>query len=140
MKTFVEFRSDRFPPDDGGDEQINPGRFGKRLAEFISDGLGKLGFEPEELLTEDWGWVVPIKNEGFRLWIGCGNYEEYPDGFLCFIEPQKPFVRRLLRKIATQGRVEELSMAMDKILSEEAGVRAKKWWTAEEFNKPIKLE
>jgi hypothetical protein len=136
MKTVVEFRSDRFPAYDGEDEQINPGIFGKRLAEFISEGLGKQGFEPEELFTEDWGWVIPIKNEGFRLWIACANYEEYPDGFLCFIEPNKPFIRRFLKKIATQSRVEALQRALDKTLSEEPGIRAKNWWTDEEFNKP----
>jgi hypothetical protein len=136
VKTFVEFRSDRFPSYDGEDQQINPGIFGKRLAEFLSDGLGKEGFEPEELFTEDWGWVLPIKNPGFSLWIGCANYPEYPDGFLCVIEPQKPFVRRFLKKVATVDRVQSLKEAMDRILSEEAGIREKKWWTKEEFNKP----
>lgn len=136
MKTVVEFRSDRFPAYDSEDEQINPGRFGKRLADFISEGLAKQGFEAEELIAEDWGWVIPIKNESFRLWIDCANYEEYPDGFLCFIKPNKPFVRRFLKKIPTRDRVESLQAALDKTLSEEAGIRAKKWWTDEEFNKP----
>jgi hypothetical protein len=105
MKTLVEFRSDRFPPYDGEDGQINPGIFGKRLAEFISDGLRREGFQPEELFTEDWCWIVPVKNEGFSLCIGCANYQEYPDGLLCIIEPHQPFVRRFLKKIATRDRV-----------------------------------
>ena len=33
MKTQVEFRSDKFPPYEGEEEQINPGLWGKRLAE-----------------------------------------------------------------------------------------------------------
>ncbi len=33
MKTQVEFRSSKFPPYDGEHEQINPGLWGKRLAE-----------------------------------------------------------------------------------------------------------
>ena len=45
---------------------------------------------------------------GYRLWIGCGNYEEYPDGFLCFIEPSKPFVRKWFRKIDTTDRLSAL--------------------------------
>jgi hypothetical protein len=118
------------------DGQINPGIFGKRLAEFLSDGLRREGFEPEELFTEDWGWVVPVKNNGFSLWIGCANYQEYPDRFLGIIEPHKPFVRRFLRKIATLGRVESLQTAVDKILSDEAGIREKRWWTHQEFDQP----
>lgn len=80
--------------------------------------------------------MLPIKNDEFRLWIGCGNYEEYADGFLCFIEPHTPFVRRLLRRIDTRERVASLQRAMDTILSEAAGVQEKRWWTHDEFNNP----
>lgn len=136
MKSHVEFRSDKFPAYEGEGEEINPGRYGKRLAEFMAAGLRSRGFEPGELVGEDWGWVVPIKNDSFKLWIGCGNYEEYPDGFLCFIEPHAPFIRKLFKKIDTQQRVEALRQAMDEVLSETAGIRDKKWWTHEEFNQP----
>ena len=136
MQTNVEFRSDRFPAYDGEEEQINPGRWGRRLAEFLRENLRKEGFQTEELVAEDWGWMLPIKNDEFRLWIGCGNYEEYPDGFLCFIEPHTPFVRRLLRRIDTRERVASLQRAMDTILSDAAGVREKRWWTHDEFNNP----
>ena len=68
--------------------------------------------------------------------VGCGNFEEYPDGFLCFIEPHTPVIRKLFKKIDTQSRVEALQKVMDAVLSESAGVREKKWWTHEEFNSP----
>jgi hypothetical protein len=136
MKTQVEFRSDEFPAYESEAHEINAGRYGKRVAEFLSGGLRSHGFEPEDLIAEDWGWVVPIKNDDFKLWIGCGNYEEYTDGFLCFIEPHEPLIRKLFRKIDTQARVEALHQAMDAVLSESAGIRDKKWWTHEEFNSP----
>jgi len=78
--------------------------------------------------------MVPIVNEDFPLWIGCGRYEEYPDGLLCFIEPHTPFVRRFLKKVDTRERVEALQRAMDKALAETAGIRAKRWRTHEDFN------
>jgi hypothetical protein len=134
MKTQVEFRSDKFPAYESEEQEINPGRYGKRVAEFLSAGLRSHGFEPQELVAEDWGWIVPIKNDDFKLWIGCGNYEEYPDGFLCFIEPHEPVIRKLYKKICTQARVEALQKAMDAVLVESAGIRDKKWWTHEEFN------
>jgi hypothetical protein len=52
MKTYVEFRSDRFPPEQSEDERINPGIYGKRLAGFLVDGLRGENFEPEEPLAE----------------------------------------------------------------------------------------
>jgi hypothetical protein len=136
METYVEFRSDRFPAYESENDQVNPGRFGKRLAEFLAAGLPSHGFETQAIRAEDWGWIVPIKNDRFPLWIGCGNYEEYPDGFLCFIEPHTPVIRRLFRKLDTRQRVEELRRAMDAMLTESAGMREKRWWTADEFNLP----
>jgi hypothetical protein len=111
VQTQVEFRSDRFPPYDGEEELINFGLWGKRLAEFLCDGLRGQGFETEEPIAEDWGWMLPIVNEEFRLWIGCGRYQEYPDGFVCGIEPHKPFVRRFFKKIDIRERVAALQRA-----------------------------
>ena len=79
--------------------------------------------------------MLPIAHDDFRLWVGCGNYQEYPDGFLCFIEPHEPSVRRFLKRIDTRERISALQRAMDKVLVEEAGIRAKRWWTYEEFNR-----
>ena len=53
VQTHVEFRSDRFPAYDGEEEQINPGLWGKRLAEFLRDNLRTEGFETEEPIAED---------------------------------------------------------------------------------------
>lgn len=137
MKTHVEFRSDRFPADPDEDELINPGRHGRRLALFLAGQLPNHGFAVDgEPFTEDWGWVVPLRSPQFPLWIGCGNYQEYPDGFLCFLEPHTPTVRRFLfRKVDTRSRVEALQQAVDRILDTAEGIRAKKWWTHDEFNR-----
>lgn len=44
IKTQVEFRSSKFPPYDGEEEQINPGLWGKRLAEYLAQHLSEKGF------------------------------------------------------------------------------------------------
>ncbi len=138
MKTHVEFRSTSFPPYEGEEDEINPGRYGKRVAELLVRGLKLKGFQPLEPFAADWGWVVPIQNEGFRLWIGCGNYDEYPDGFLCFIEPHQPTIRKFLflGKIDTSARVIALQKAIDEVLSAEPVIYNKRWWNYEEFNNP----
>jgi len=139
MKTHVEFKSDSFPAYDGEDKLINPGRWGKRLAEFIAAGLPSRGFTPKApLAEEDWGWVLAVENEAFPLWIGIGNYEEHPNGFLCFIEPPEPAIRRFLfKKIDTRERIEALQRAMDDILTGEK-ISDKRWYTFEEFNSGVR--
>jgi len=134
LLTYVELRSDLFPAYPDEEEQTNPGRHGKRLAEFLVAGLGKAGIACKEPIAEDWGWRINVQNDAFALWIGVGVYEEYPDGFLCFIEPHEPTIRRFFKKIDTRGPVEAVQRAIDAALKAEPGVRDVRWQTADAFN------
>ena len=42
-ETPVEFRSSKFPPYEGEEELINPGHWGKRLAEYLVQKLSEKG-------------------------------------------------------------------------------------------------
>ncbi len=55
MLTHVEFRSDRFPPYEGEEKEVNPSSWGKRLAEFLHENLAAEGFQTERPFSEDWG-------------------------------------------------------------------------------------
>lgn len=124
---MLEFRSDAFPAEPGEDEEVNPGRYGRALARFVAEGLRGKGFETAEPFAEDWGWQVEIANEGFPLWIGCGNVDEAPGAFLVFVEPSKPVIRKWLRKIETRGAVEPLAAALHALLAESGLVTGLKW-------------
>jgi hypothetical protein len=136
MKTHVEFRSAAFPPYEGEEDEINPGIYGKRVAEFLIRGLRTKGFQAREPVAEDWGWLVPIENDGFPLWIGCGHQDEKSDGFLSFIEPHQPKIRRFMffGTIDTTARVTALQRAIDELHSDNATVTDKQWWSHDEFN------
>jgi hypothetical protein len=128
MRTHVEFRSAKFPPYDGEEQEVNPGLYGKRLAEYLQRELQKQGIDTGEILAEDWGWIVPLREESFSMWLGCGHYQEYEDGFLCFIEPSKPFIRRWLRRIDVRPAVERVATALDGILRSDSEIRDVQWW------------
>lgn len=133
MKTHVEFRSDAFPAYAGEEDEINPGIWGKRLAEFIHAGLKDRGFDVLEPFSEDWGWMVEIRNDAFPMWIGCANVGGEGD-FLCFREPSKPFVRKLLfKKISTEADVAKLQTALDSILSSDPSITEIHWSSKEEL-------
>ena len=131
MRTHVEFRSTEFPSLPGEDQLINPGRWGQLLANYLRGELTQRGLPGGSPYVEDWGWAIPLDNEAFPLWVGCGNNEEYPDGFLCFIEPRKPYVRRFLSRIDTTRRVEEVAVALEAALRQRADVRDLRWWENE---------
>src|SRR5437899_6119981 len=94
MKTQVEFRSSKFPPYEGEEEMINPGLWGKRLAEYLVQKLAERQIKTAEIIAEDWGWYIQVENEGFRLAICCGHQYGDDDQFLCFTDPSSPIVKK----------------------------------------------
>ena len=112
MKTQVTFRSSKFPPYDGEEELINPGLWGKRLAEYLVQKLTLLGIQSEEIIAEDWGWYIPIKNDSLTLAICCGHQNGDDDEFLCFTEPSSPIIKKLFKKIDVTAQLGRLIGAM----------------------------
>ena len=129
MKTDVRFRSDRFPPYEGEEDQINPGRWGKRLAEYLVEKLKEVGIETGEIIPEDWGWYIPIKNESFRLGLCCSNLDGEDDGFLCFTHPNRPKIWKGFKKIDTSESIHRLANAIDHILRSDPDIRNICWLT-----------
>ena len=127
MNTQVTFRSSKFPPYEGEEEEINPGIWGKRLAEYFVEKLKGTGVEAEEIIGEDWGWYIPIKNEGFRLAICCGHQDGDEDEFLCFTDPATPIVKKLFRKTDATEQLNRLVAVMTKILVSDPEIRNVEW-------------
>lgn len=127
MNTQVTFRSDKFPPYEGEEEQINPGLWGKRLAEYFVKKLKGTEIETKEIIPEDWGWYIPSKNEGFRLAICCGHQNGDDDEFLCFTDPDKPVIKKLFKKIDATEQLTRLVTAMERILASDPDIRNIEW-------------
>ena len=131
MKTQVAFRSKKFSPYDGEEDHINPGLWGKRLAEYLVDKLKSHDIETQEIIAEDWGWYIPIKNEGFRLAICCGHQNGDDDEFLCFTDPATPIIRKLFKKVDATHDLTRVLTAMEKILSSDPEITSVKWTEVE---------
>jgi hypothetical protein len=127
MKTWVEFRFGKFPACDGEEEEIKPGLWGKRLAEYIEQKLNAMGIETEGIDGEDWGYIVWVKNEEFKLQICCGHQNGDDDEFLCFIKPNESVIQKLFKKIDTREQVGRLSAALEKIFSSDPEIREIRW-------------
>lgn len=127
MKTQVEFRSKKFPPYEGEKEHINPGLWGKRLAEYLADKLSEKGIRTKEIIAEDWGWFIPVENEGFRLAVCCGHQNDNDDEFLCFTEPSSPVVKKFLKKIDATAQFTRLTEALQQNHSSDSEITDVKW-------------
>jgi hypothetical protein len=127
MKTQVEFRSSQFPAYDGEEERINPGLWGKRLAEYLVEKLAQKGIATEAIIAEDWGWYIPLRNDGFRLGLCCGHQSGDDDEFLCFTDPGTPIVKKLFKKIDATAELTRLTVALQQILASDPEIRDVVW-------------
>jgi hypothetical protein len=68
------------------------------------------------------------RESGIQVLDWLRHYDEYPDGFLCFIVPDKPFAWRRFRRIDTRERVHVIAGALETVLRKHSGVRDLRWW------------
>jgi hypothetical protein len=127
MHTQVDFRSSKFPPYPGEEEEINPGLWGKRLTEHLAQKLRERGIETEEFIVEDWGCYLPVKNEGFRLALCCGHQSGDDDQFLVYTEPSTPKVKKFFRTIDATPQLTRLVGAVREILASDPDIRDIVW-------------
>jgi hypothetical protein len=140
------FRSDLFLIDPKEDEETNPFCYGKSLAEWLRIKFSELGYQPEQVIAEDWGWCLMLKREPFMLWVGCGNdrsefYDKVtpeqkgsfvPDGreilWCCFVGSDTPiwtsfFWKKLIGQASTHEQVSIATNQLQSILSNEARIQ-----------------
>jgi len=127
MSKSLEFLSKAFPPQPGEDRELNPGRYGKGLAQFLATALGERGVAVIGVTAEDWGWRVDVKGDDFPLWIGCGNLDSETDRFRCFVEPSKPSVGRWLSRKPTKPSTSQLASDLYAVLSANPEVEQLSW-------------
>jgi len=127
MKTQVEFRSSKFPPYEGEEEEINPGLWGRRLAEYLAKNLADRGIDTEEMITEDWGYYLPIRNDGFRLALCCGHQDGDDDQFLVFTDPSTPRVKKLFRTIDATPQLTRVLDALRAVLDADSEISDVVW-------------
>jgi hypothetical protein len=127
MKTQVTFRSKKFPAYEGEEAQVNPGLWGKRLAEYLVQRLAPLGIQADPINAEDWGWYIPIKNDGFTLAVCCGHQYGEGDEFVCFTEPSRPIIKKLFKKIDATEQLTRLVEALEKVLSSDPEITNVEW-------------
>jgi hypothetical protein len=117
VKTQVEFRSTKFPAYPDEEMQLNPGIWGKRLAEYLADHLASTGIAVEQPLPEDWGWYLPVSIDGVRLALCCGHQDGDADQFVVFTDPATPSIRRGFKKVDVTSQLERLTTRLNDILA-----------------------
>jgi len=104
MRDHVRFHSVEFTPPDTEPGQINPERYGYSLAMWVAQRLTERGFEVDQPIPEDWGWILGVMNDGRVIRVGCGNVEGSVTEWLIFLDVGRAgFLSRLLRRGSAPG-------------------------------------
>jgi hypothetical protein len=127
MDHSFTFKSPELGVIPGEDEETNPLRYGKFVANWISDRLNTVGFNTA-VNPEDWGWRIDCLSEPYPIWIGCGNMEE-EDGqgnfkepdinnltLQCFVSADKPFFKSLFKKLDATEQIIQVAIALKKLI------------------------
>lgn len=104
----VTFTTDFFKPSPSEDEEMSPGRYGKELAQWLAAKLEERGVSVEEVIPEDFGWVVMVSRKPFMLWLGCGNTDGSTVQWTVFPVAEPSLVHRIFRRADSAHSVEQL--------------------------------
>ena len=114
MKTEFYIKSDLFQAYPEEENEINPGRFGKRLAEFIKDILEKDNIEVADLYATDYSFELRLDQFEFSVYITTGNIDGKENEFLISISPKGEFKRKLFKKIPTKETISKVYETIEK--------------------------
>ncbi|WP_395392146.1 hypothetical protein WBP07_14635 [Novosphingobium sp. BL-8A] len=122
-RTHLEFRADYA-------KSVSPETepSGEEVIAFLVNGIRQSGIAAAEPFAEDWGWCSVLHVDGFRFLLGCGDYLEYEDGWLCFIDFRQGF-RRFFKPNSARQALRHATHAMHGAVQGNPRCRDRKWWS-----------
>jgi len=110
---FIHIKAAKFPVLPGEDEElVNPGTYGKALAQYLEVRLKEKAYEVPFICCEDWGWWVEIKGLPFATGVCVYATSDLPENHeLCIAVAPTPGSRwswRRFRPIDTTPYVTKL--------------------------------
>jgi len=130
------FTSDKFKPLPGEEEETNPGRYGKALAQWVKTKLTDKGYKFEQAaIPEDWGWLLMLKRKPFSIWVGCANEEGSTTRWCLFVEAEMGIVQKLFNKTDPRTEIKALESTLESVIAGQ-GFRDIKWEEMSSIDKP----
>lgn len=102
MLKKIRIRSSLFAAYPNEEDETNPGRFGKKLAEFIKQNLEENDIQVADIYPTDYAYELRLDQFKFSVYVISGNVDGETDLFIVSLEPNKEFVRKLFKKIPTE--------------------------------------
>ncbi|MEM1260781.1 MAG: hypothetical protein AAGH76_00145 [Pseudomonadota bacterium] len=129
------FNSDLFLIEDGEDKETNPRMYGRQLSNWLRQKLTQLGYDVEEVIPEDFGWLVLCQRSPYSLGVACVSHVDYENSnqddpvpspmavtWCCTVFVEVPFFKNLFKRIHTADGEEKLERDLYAVLSSESRI------------------
>jgi hypothetical protein len=123
----VTFETSFFQPLPNEDEETNPGRYGKALANWLAERLRERGVAVEGVITEDFGWLVVVTRKPFFLWLGCGNTHGSTVEWSIFPVAEPSLFQTIFKRVDPSAKIEELRVHLCELVPLIPGVSHIVW-------------
>ena len=92
------FESSLFAAQPGEDALTNPGIFGRSLAHWLGQRLVSADFSEEDVIAEDFGWLVPVPNQDMGLYVACSSTGAASGEWRVFAFAEAGIIGRLFKR------------------------------------------
>ncbi len=124
MLTTGEYRftSSLFQIEAGEESETNPQCFGKALAQWMLSQLKTNGLSiTEEIVAEDWGWLVMVSRKPFQFWVGCvsqkdDDYKSIPNAWCVVVGTEPSLIQSIFKAQEIQDTLADLNSRVEEIL------------------------
>jgi hypothetical protein len=106
----------------GEEQETDPGRHGKTLAQWLARRLEERGVSVEDILPEDFGRVVMLSRKPFPPWLACGNTDDSETEWSVSPVAEASLFRRLIKRTDLKPEIEELREHLSAPVSSIPGV------------------
>jgi len=118
---ILVFESSAFMSVPGEDEATNPGIFGKALAQWLATQLHLSGVAANEVIPEDFGWVIPVESESYSLRIACSSGET-PNSWMVFAFAEGGLLSRIFGRDKSGEALNSVYASVRRCLEAESSV------------------
>mgnify|MGYP003693930853 CR=1 FL=1 len=128
MKNASRVPLSKFPPYEGSRNRSIPACGANVWLSKLVRKLSDKGIKTEEIIAEDWGWYIPVQNEGFRLAICCvATRTATMMSSSASLIQSTPVAKKFFKKIDATAQLTRLTEAMQQILSADPEIKEVVW-------------
>ena len=85
------------------------------------------GLEVEEIIPEDFGWVVVVSRKPFLLWLCCGNIDGSEIEWMVYPVAEPSLIQRIFKRVDTRPALERLWRHVRELVPSIPGVKNITW-------------